>query len=195
MKCDANLPAGSLLELGKSGTHGQTLAQVRLIAAIALTATLSACGSSDDGLSYPLPDNICDISVDPEALEPLLPDGDELKQETGPSSLAEGQICQIYVDGNDAVQGISEWHESGYELPDYFVGLNLKNVRYSKGGTVASWPAGVITLIPCPDVSEEGDVLTVELSDIRSDENSRELLEKLAPEYFDGYAKRLGCPT
>nr|WP_215208884.1 hypothetical protein [Streptomyces sp. CHD11] len=167
----------------------------RLLVASTFTVVLTACGTSDDELSYPVPDNICGISVDPDILGRLLHDGDELEQDTGHFSLTEGQICHMYVDGNDSVQGIGDWHESGYELSDHFVGLGRKHLRYSKGGTVASWRSGVITAIPCPGVSEKGDVLTVEVSDIRSDENSRELLEELAPGYFDGYAKRLGCPT
>ncbi|AZM59724.1 MULTISPECIES: hypothetical protein [unclassified Streptomyces] len=179
----------------KNGIRGLVLSPVRLIAAVAFAVTLAACGSSNKGLSYLVPDNICGISVDPEILESLLHDGDELEQDTGPFSLTEGQICHMYVDGNDSVLGVGDWHESGFELRDHFVGLDRKHLHYSEGGKVASWPSGIITAIRCPGVSEEGDVLTVELSDIRSDENSRELLEKLAPEYFDGYAKRLGCPT
>lgn len=195
MKLSAHRSADSLFKQAKSGLRSHALAPIKLLAAVSLTATLTACGASDDGLSYPVPDNICGVSVDPDILESLLHDGDELEQDTGKFSLTEGQICHMYVDGNDSLLGIGEWHEAGYELRDYFVGLNLSDLRYYKEDTVASWPSGVVTVIPCPGISEKGDVLTVEVSDIRSDENSRELLEELAPEYFDGYAKRLGCPT
>ncbi|MFV0133315.1 hypothetical protein ACLGIH_08765 [Streptomyces sp. HMX87] len=166
-----------------------------LLTVVFFVLTLSACGSSDDeGLSYPVPDNICGIPADKEILESLLHDGDKLEQDTGYFTLEEGQFCHMYVDGNDSVVSDAEWHERGYDLRDHFEWKDVKNVRYMKSGAYASWDWGVATVIPCPGVSEEGEVISIELNDIRWNKKSRALLEKLAPPYFEEYKKKLGCP-
>lgn len=154
---------------------------------------LAACDSTKEGLSYPAPGNICGIPADNKVLESLLDDGDELEQDAGPFSLAQGQFCHMYVDGNDSVVSDGNWHEDGYELRDLFQDYEVKNLRYSRGGAYASWHRGVATVIPCPGVSEKGDVVSVEVKDMRWDEESQALLEKLIPSYFDAYKKKLGC--
>jgi hypothetical protein len=166
----------------------------RLLTAAFLAAALAACGSSDDeGLSYPVPDNMCGIPVDKDVLESLLDDGDKLEQDTGGDTLAEGQFCHMYVDGNDSVVSDADWRENGYELRDLFEFYDVKGLRYFKGGRYASWNYGVATVIPCPGVSEKGDVLSVEVNDIRWNRKSQAQLEKLVPAYFDAYKKKLGC--
>ncbi|MBL3670687.1 hypothetical protein JL475_32920 [Streptomyces sp. M2CJ-2] len=164
----------------------------KLVTAILLTSTLTACNSSHDGLSYTVPDNICGISTDKKILEALLDDGDKLEQDTGHFSLQEGQICHMYVDGNESVISDGEWHEKGYELRDYFLDYDVKGLRYHKK-KFASWNSGVASAFPCPGVSKKGDVLSVEVSDMRWNDRSQRLLEKLAPAYFDAYKKKLGC--
>ncbi|MEV5310450.1 hypothetical protein [Streptomyces sp. NPDC052610] len=167
-----------------------------LLVAACLATALTACGSSDDeGLSYPVPDNICGIPADKEVLKSLLDDGDKLEQDTGHFSLAEGQFCHMYVDGNESVISDAGWHENGYELRDLFQGNEPEGLRYLKGGAYASWDRGVATVISCPRVSEEGDVVSVEVRDMNWNEESQVLLEKLAPSYFDAYKKRLGCQS
>ncbi|WP_146228910.1 hypothetical protein [Streptomyces sp. NWU339] len=165
----------------------------RIFIAAAIAMALTACDSSNAGLSYPAPDNICGIPADKEALESLLDDGDELEQDTGPFSLTEGQFCHMYVDGNDSVVSDGNWHENGYELRDLFQDYEAKNLRYFKGDTYASWHRGVATLIPCPGVSKEGDIVSVEVKDMKWNEESQALLERLVPSYFDTYKKKLGC--
>ncbi|MER6349517.1 hypothetical protein ACWC10_21270 [Streptomyces sp. NPDC001595] len=171
------------------------LRRVRVLTAACLAAALTACGSSDDQkLSYPVPDDICGIAADKGVLEALLDDGEEFEQDSGHFSLEEGQICHMYVDGNESVMSIADWNEKGYELPDLFQGDEPEGLRFIKGGTYASWDFGVATVIACPGVSEEGDVVSVEVTDMKWDEESRALLEKLVPSYFDAYKKELGCP-
>jgi hypothetical protein len=166
----------------------------RLLSAILVALPLTACGASDDkGLSYPVPNNICGIPADKEVLESLLDDGENLEQDTGHFSFTEGQFCHMYVDGNDSVVSDARWHENGYELRDHFLTYEVKNLRYIKGGKYASWHFGVATVIPCPGVSDEGDVLSVEVNDIQWNDKSQDLLEKLVPSYFDAYKKKLGC--
>ncbi|MEU5461783.1 hypothetical protein ACH4KU_32890 [Streptomyces althioticus] len=166
-----------------------------LTTAILCTLPLTACSSTKDGLSYQVPDNICGISADKQILGDLLHDGDELGQDTGHFTLEEGQFCHMYVDGNDSVVSDADWNESGYTLRDYFDLSARKGTRYFAGGKYASWENGVVTVIPCPGVSEEGDVLTVAVKDIRWNRDSQSLLEKLGPPYFDAYKKKLGCPS
>lgn len=159
------------------------------------TLALTACGSTDDGRSYSLPDNICGITVDSEILAQLLDDGDELVQDANSFSRSGSYICHMYVDGNDSVVSDANWHESGYTLREYFEYSNIKGVRYVEGGKYASWRSGIATVIPCPGVSEKGDVVDVSLEDMEWDEESRSLLEELGPPYFDAYKKKLGCPA
>ncbi|MFD7700967.1 hypothetical protein [Streptomyces caelestis] len=174
---------------------GSPLSPKKLIAAALISISLTACSSPKEGLSYPTPDNICGIPADKEVLEGLLHDGDELEQNTGHFSLTEGQFCHMYVDGNDSVISDANWHESGYSLRDYFWDYEVEGLRYFRGGKFASWESGVATVISCPGVSEEGDVLSIEVGDIRHNEKSQDLLEKLVPSYFDAYKKKLGCQS
>jgi len=168
----------------------------RLIAAACLAATLTACSPSDgERLSYPVPDDICGILADKDVLESLLDDGDKLEQDTGHFSLSEGPFCHMYVDGNESVVSDAGWHESGYELRDLFQGNEPEELRYLKGGAYASWNRGVAAVISCPGVSDEGDVVSVEVRDMNWNEESQALLEKLVPSYFDAYEKKLGCPA
>lgn len=99
------------------------------------TLALTACGSTDDGRSYSLPDNICGITVDSEILAQLLDDGDELVQDANSFSRSGSYICHMYVDGNDSVVSDANWHESGYTLREYFEYSNIKGVRYVEGGS------------------------------------------------------------
>jgi hypothetical protein len=168
----------------------------RLLAAALLALALTACGSSDDKkLSYPVPDDICGIPADKDVLESLLDDGDELEQDSGYFDLAEGQFCHMYVDGNDSVISDAGWHESGFELRDLFQGNEPKGLRYLKDGAYASWDRGVATVISCPGVSEKGDVVSVEVRDMKWNKESQAQLEKLVPSYFDAYKKKLRCPA
>ncbi|WP_344006217.1 hypothetical protein [Streptomyces thermocarboxydovorans] len=135
----------------------------RALAAILLcTLPLTACTSVKEGLSYPVPDNICGIPADKEILQELLDDGDKLEQNTGHFTFEEGQICHTYVDGNDSVVSEGDWEKSGYTLRDYFESYDVKGIRYFKGGKYASWNFGVVTVIPCPGVSDEGEVVAVQ---------------------------------
>ncbi|WP_086734533.1 hypothetical protein [Streptomyces glaucescens] len=166
----------------------------RLVATAFLVTMLTACGSSDDqGLSYPVPDNICGIPADREVLENLLDDGDMLEQDSGYFTLEEGQFCHMYVDGNDSVVSDATWRESGYELRDLFETYDVKGLRYFERGKYASWNFGVATVIPCPGVSEKGDAVSVQVNDLRWNRDSQAQLEKLGPAYFDAYKKKLGC--
>ncbi|MEF9906728.1 hypothetical protein [Streptomyces sp. P9-A2] len=140
-----------------------------------------------------MPDNICGIPAGKSVLESLLHDGNELKQDTGHFTREEGQFCHMYVDGNEAVVSDGNWHESGYELRDLFQDYEVKGLRYFEAGKFASWHRGVATVIPCPGVSEEGDVLSLEVKDMKWNDESQALLEKLVPSYFDAYKKKLGC--
>ncbi|MFF9201212.1 hypothetical protein ACF1AE_05195 [Streptomyces sp. NPDC014986] len=155
--------------------------------------TLTACQSSNEGLSYTVPDDICGIPATRDVLESLLDDGGKIEQDTGPFSLTEGQFCHMYVDGNDSVVSDGNWHKNGYGLRDLFQDYEVKNLRYFKAGAYASWHRGVATVIPCPGVSKEGDVVSVEVKDMRWNKESQALLEKLVPSYFDAYKKKLGC--
>lgn len=160
-----------------------------------LALPLTACNSSGKGLSYPVPDNICGIPADKEVLETLLDDGDELEQDPGYFTLAEGQFCHMYVDGNDSVVSDADWHESGYGLRDLFEYYEVKDLRYFRDDKYASWNFGVATVIPCPGVSKKGDVVSVQINDLRWNKKSQAQLEKLVPSYFDAYKKKLGCPS
>jgi len=166
----------------------------RLLASTFLATALTACGSSnDEGLSYPVPDNICGIPADKKVLESLLDGGDKLEQDTGYFSLTEGQFCHMYVDGNDSVVSDAAWHESGYKLRDLFETYEVKDLRYFEDGKYASWNFGVAAVIPCPGVSEKGDVVSVQVNDLKWNRDSQARLEKLGPAYFDAYKKKLGC--
>ncbi|MEU3733562.1 hypothetical protein AB0E81_29810 [Streptomyces sp. NPDC033538] len=167
----------------------------KLVTSAILLLTLTACDDSGEGLSYSAPDNICGIPADKKVLEALLHDGDKLEQDTGYFTLTEGQFCHMYVDGNDSVVSDATWKESGYELSDLFEYYDVKDVRYFKGGEYASWNYGVATVIPCPGISEKGDVMSVLVKDIRWNEKSRSLLKQLVPAYFDAYKEKLGCPS
>ncbi|PZT68417.1 hypothetical protein DN402_10105 [Streptomyces sp. SW4] len=124
---------------------------LRLLTAALCAAALTGCGSSDDeGLSYPAPDSICGVPADKEVLESLLDDGDKLEQDDGGDTLADGQFCHLYVDGNDSVTSDGDWHERDYELRDYFQDYEVKNLRYLKGGEYASWNSGVVMVAPVP---------------------------------------------
>lgn len=166
-----------------------------LAAAFLCALPLTACSSTDDGRSYSVPDNICGIDVDSKILEKLLDDGDEMVQDANNFPLSGSYICHMYVDGNDSVVSDASWHESGYTLREHFEYSTIKGVRYFQEGKYASWRSGIATVLPCPGVSDKGDVVDVSLEDMEWDEDSRGLLEKLGPPYFDAYKKKLGCPS
>ena len=166
-----------------------------LTAVLLCTLPLTACTSTKEGLSYPVPDNICGIPADKEILKELLDDGEKLKQDDGGDDITEGQFCHMYVDGNDSAISDADWQESGYTLREYFEDFQVKGIRYFADGRYASWNFGVVTVIPCPGISEKGDALVVEVSDLRWNKSSQARLEKLGPPYFEAYKKKLGCPS
>ncbi|GGQ91945.1 hypothetical protein ACH4NV_31305 [Streptomyces althioticus] len=166
------------------------------LATILLSVTpLAACSSAADSASYPIPDNICGIATDSAILEQLLDEGDELVQDANHFPLRGDYICHMYVDGNDSVVGDATWQESGYTLRDHFEYSGRKGIHYFGGGKYASWKSGVATVIPCSGVNDMSDVVVVTVEDIRWNEDSRALLEKIGPPYFDAYKKKLGCPS
>ncbi|MFI2413145.1 hypothetical protein [Streptomyces sp. NPDC018947] len=174
-----------------SHEHQKRAALPAILIAVVVTLAATACDSPDR--SFSTPDNICGIPAAEDVLSSLLDDGNELEQSTGYFSLPDGQLCHMYVDGNDSVVSEAQWHERGYELRDLFQGKRIEGLRYIKEGQYASWVRGVATIISCPGVSKKGDVVSVEVRDINWSKESRALLERLIPSYFDAYKDKLGC--
>lgn len=166
-----------------------------ILTVITASAASAACYSSNNGVSYTAPDNICGISANKKVLLSLLGDGRELKQDSGYFSITEGQFCHMYVDGNDALVSDAAWHTDTYKLRDLFQDYEVKGLRYLKGGQYASWHRGVATVISCPGASKKGDVVSLEVRDMRWNADSQSLLEQLVPSYFKAYKKKLGCST
>ncbi|GAA0665494.1 hypothetical protein GCM10009535_51530 [Streptomyces thermocarboxydovorans] len=167
----------------------------KLVTATVIAVTVTACSTSSEGTAYAVPDHICGIPADKEILKTLLDEGDELKQDDGGDDITEGQFCHMYVDGNDSVVSNADWEESGFTLREFFEDLKVKGIRYFGDGKYASWTFGVVTVIPCPGVSEKGDAIVVEVNDLRWNKNTQSRLEKLGPPYFEAYKKKLGCPS
>ncbi|WP_344016432.1 hypothetical protein [Streptomyces thermospinosisporus] len=167
----------------------------KLATATAVAVAVTACNAPSDGIAYTVPDNICQIPADKEILETLLDEGKRLKQDDGGDDITEGKFCHMYVDGNDSVVSDADWEKSGYTLRDYFEFYDVKGIRYFGDGKYASWSYGVVTVMPCPGVSDKGDVIAVDVKDIQWNDKSQPLLEKLGPPYFEAYKKRLGCPS
>ncbi|WP_328659558.1 hypothetical protein [Streptomyces sp. NBC_00334] len=99
------------------------------------------------------------------------------------------------MDGNDALVSDAAWHTDTYKLRDLFQDYEVKGLRYLKGGQYASWHRGVATVISCPGASKKGDVVSLEVRDMRWNADSQSLLEQLVPSYFKAYKKKLGCST
>lgn len=167
----------------------------RLLTVASLAVVLTACSTPDSGADYTAPDNICGIPADKEILGSLLHSGKKLEQDSGTRTLKEGQFCHLYVDGNDSVTSDANWQDSRYSLDDTFRDYDVKNLRYFGSREFVSWNSGVATVFSCPGVSDDGDKLALEVSDIRWNKNSQELLEKLMPAYTQAYKKKLGCPA
>ncbi|MEU0580466.1 hypothetical protein ABZ465_24910 [Streptomyces griseoincarnatus] len=179
----------------RKNEHRPTYTGVTLAAVLLSILPLAGCSSAGDSPSYPIPDNICGISTDSTILEQLLDDGIELVQDENHFPLRGDYICHMYVDGNDSVVSDAVWQESGYTLRDHFEYSGRKGIHYFGGGKYASWKSGVATVIPCYGVNDMGDFVVMTVEDIRWNEDSRALLKKLGPPYFDAYKKKLGCPS
>ncbi|WP_416972486.1 hypothetical protein [Streptomyces sp. 4F14] len=85
---------------------------MRIIIAVALAGAFSvvACSADggDDEKNYSIPGSLCEISSDPNLIDPFLPGGDSL---TVKSSILSGGAarCDVTVDGKVTVREILTW--------------------------------------------------------------------------------------
>ncbi|WP_416972487.1 hypothetical protein [Streptomyces sp. 4F14] len=88
---------------------------------------VSSCSNSEGGRDYATPGELCGISINPEDIEPFLPDGKsitvrETKYETT-------DLCKVIVDNKVVATASIGWVEKG-KATSYFAALNtLKTLK------------------------------------------------------------------
>ncbi|MQY16183.1 hypothetical protein SRB5_63790 [Streptomyces sp. RB5] len=174
------------------------------MAAVCLAAlTLTACGADD---SYTVPETICGLPVDPALVEPLLPEGGDLKVSAYGDPAADRNVqCVLSVDDEEAVRIVSSRHPERIADP---VGASAsmfdlriwKPVPADLGerGAVAS--NGAIADVPCATDGAKYLTVRMELRWLHvpqktPDKDYKPAVTEFTRAFTAAAAEKAGCPT
>ena len=173
-----------------------------LFAATVVAALLTACSESEEA-TYTVPETVCGVRIDPDALRPLLRPGDTLETENISRDPVPGE-CRILTDSRQniwmepwplgEVKDPVEWaryrgHREAQET-------SLPGV--AEGGAV--WPRGALTSFRCHEEEQPDDshALTPEINlsleeSIEDEEERMRRLEDLLASYVEGLRELYEC--
>ncbi|MGW8981648.1 hypothetical protein ACWGQ9_03195 [Streptomyces parvus] len=167
---------------------------------LALTAGVAGCSEEDNKTAPELPNQFCWNAFDRSEVQPLLPTGDHLTQDTEEFSFTDRNrsvSCLIDVDGTkgfgaharlEDVEDVIEWSSFDRLKPD--------SVRIGKKAIV--WNTGAITYFPCKATANSSPStakylqLTIYVSGARI-ENQRKTLPGLLKQFTAFAQKELKC--
>jgi hypothetical protein len=176
--------------------------QGKLLSLVLVPVLLAACSDSEEA-TYTVPETVCGVRIDPDALRPLLRPGDTLETENISGDPIPGE-CRILTDSQQNI-----WMEP-WPLGD--VKDPVERARYSgysgvrafdlpgvpEGGAV--WPAGALTSFQCyeeeqPDGSHalSPEIYLALEKSIEDEEERMRRLEDLLASYVEGLRELYEC--
>ncbi|MEU8708118.1 hypothetical protein [Streptomyces sp. NPDC048565] len=168
-------------------------AALALGVAAALLPGLTACTSST---GYTTPKALCDRTVDPDVLKPLLPGGEKIEAEQQATGKPETSNCVVSVDGSRALT-VVEYRDQNY----FDVQTDLEKTsadrdpRPSGTGNAAITDDAYVSLSPCAKRGSKSNyVLRVTLSiPLDQARKKRSQLEKFATAFQPEGLRAMGC--
>ncbi|MBM7443254.1 hypothetical protein [Streptomyces sp. HB132] len=165
-----------------------------LAVAAALLTGLTACAGS---AGYTTPKSLCDRTVDPDLLKPLLPDGEKVKAEQQAVGDPTTSKCVVTVDGSNALY-VNEYRDQNY--------LDVQKEQQKTSADRNPQPSGTsenavitddayVSLSPCPERGSKSNYIlritrAVPLDQARK---QRSELEKFATAYRPEGLRAMGC--
>ncbi|MFE7483470.1 hypothetical protein [Streptomyces sp. NPDC057552] len=158
------------------------------------------CAETKTESTPKLPAEFCWNAFDHEDVQPILPTGERLKQDTEEFNFTDrnrSASCLIYVDGNSAFD-VHARFERNEEIIEWssFDELEPEPVKIGKKGIV--WDTGAITYFPCGAAAESGPLVAkyLELKIYVSGaqvQNQRKTLPGLLKQFTTFAQKELKC--
>ncbi|WP_410537692.1 hypothetical protein [Streptomyces sp. KL2] len=160
-----------------------------------LAAPLTACGGAE---GYTVPEEICGRKIDPELVEPLLPEGGKFGAEAG--NVGEDTTrCLLSVDGRTEL-GIREYRDGGEVDAMEFAVDNPGRFRNPEkaafGADTVVSDGTVLSVNPCTYQGEKVHYvleISVERFDVSEPDGWRAELERFAEAYLLVGMAETGC--
>ncbi|MFG3404939.1 hypothetical protein [Streptomyces sp. NPDC048142] len=171
-----------------------------VVLSMALMTIAAGCSQGQKKAAPKLPAKFCWNAFSPEDVQPLLPAGDTLKEDTESFRFSERKRfvnCLLYIDGND---GFHAWAK--VEIDESFTERNTYGsadpdpIPVGRRGIV--WNTGATTHISCRPAENTDPLsgkylrLSIELSGA-AEQNERETLPGLLKQFTAFAQKQLGC--
>lgn len=160
---------------------------------LASFAGASGCAGSS---SYAIPEKVCNRPIEPTALKPLLPEGEEVKGQRRGSG-DEYETCAVVVDRN-VILLISEYRDQNrFDIVGHTKERQSTDdpVESEVPGDSIIFDGGFVSMNPCPARGEKSNYI-LEISLMRSpsdDKKLRKELEAFAASYLPAGLKAMGC--
>ncbi|MFJ6510060.1 hypothetical protein ACIQMO_23095 [Streptomyces sp. NPDC091406] len=180
--------------------HRISRATTAVALSVALTATAVGCSQDEKKAAPRLPAEFCWDAFSPEDVQPLLPVGDTLKEDTDPFRFSETKrfvSCLLYVDGND---GLHAWakveDDETFTERNTYESADPDPIPVGRKGIV--WNTGATTHISCHPAENTEPLpgkylrLSVELSGAAG-QNERKTLPGLLKQFTTFAQKELKC--
>ncbi|MEW2069260.1 hypothetical protein [Streptomyces sp. NPDC007346] len=174
----------------------------RFAAAISLSliAATVGCAEEETKTAPKLPEQFCWNAFDRNDIQPFLPVGDRLSQDTNAFSFSERKqsaSCLVHVDGDSAFSARASFQETeaGFEWSS-FDRLDPDPLSIGKKGI--AWDTGALTYFPCKTPVDSGPStanyleLNIFLSGARV-QNHRKTLPGLLQQFTTFAQKELKC--
>ncbi|RKN40061.1 hypothetical protein [Streptomyces hoynatensis] len=154
--------------------------------------------------SYAVPHDVCDVPVSAQHVEPLLPEGDDLRQRQPdvdtPVPLV--FVCRVEVDGEETLavdvtaSSVTTDIVASSQLGPGAYGLSSPIETTIDGYTAVLGPRAALVLMPCP-AQGEGGALTVNVQSFAepdgTSEEKRGLIEDFTADFLGGLKRSQGC--
>ncbi|WP_190233089.1 hypothetical protein [Streptomyces avicenniae] len=171
------------------------------VTGVAALLLLSGCADGASS-SYTVPDQVCDASATPDALEPLLPPGEEYNDVVDAADDDGGpEHCSISIDGRESLRMTIYLFPDYTDPMEYGVNYGREETRRVEmdGFDAALWPDGILTYVPC-FAEREGDRgthigLRIEVfhAPIDDDTERAESMREFAGDFIAGLKESKGC--
>ncbi|MFJ6888680.1 hypothetical protein ACIQRC_28065 [Streptomyces californicus] len=166
----------------------------------ALTVTATGCSQEEKKAAPKLPADFCWNAFSAEDVQPLLPVGDNLREDSDPFRFSERKwfvSCLLYIDGNDGFHAWAKMEDAEtFAERELYESADPDPIPLGRKGLV--WNTGATTHIACRP-TESADLfpgkylrLSVELRGTKG-QNERKTLPDLLKQFTAFAEKHLTC--
>ncbi|WP_406145844.1 hypothetical protein [Streptomyces sp. NBC_01012] len=176
--------------------HATRRASTGLVVVAALLTGFTGLTACTDSTGSATPEALCDRTVDPDLLKPLLPSGEKVKAEQESVGDPKKSNCVVSVDGSRALTMV-EYRDQNYfdVLKDLEKNSTDRDPQPSGTGNAAITDDAYVSLSPCPKRGSKSNyILRVTLSiPLDQARKKRSQLEKFATAYEPEGLRAMGC--